>query len=125
MQKNKINYNQLLENTLEYWPQIIFCDDMKLSGNDGAIIDYLNKFYFELLDDKLNESKEDFISILSWSIKCIITRKAIKVYKKEGFCKYIDLNDIDYQKLKEHFIEQINVKENKELLEKDNIEIVY
>ncbi|CAA6806220.1 MAG: Unknown protein [uncultured Campylobacterales bacterium] len=124
MKKEIIEYKRVLEDTLKFWPQIIFCDDMKLIEGFGVRIPYLDTFYFRL-EDKLNVNIGYLRSILSWSVKIVVSLEAIKVYEKEDFCKYINLNDIDYEKVKEYFINQMSEEKNIERFKRDNIEIIY
>ena len=123
----KIVFSELLKDALEYFPKIIFCDNMELRGNDGAFIPYLNSFYFDLLSPKLVQ-KDYYINCIdgvAWSINSGFWKKAIQIYKKHGKCKFVHQKDLDTKYIMKQFKENMKNQSWQEFLKKENIEIIY
>jgi hypothetical protein len=118
--------SKLISDGLDYFPRIIFCDDMKLSGNDGIGIPYLDNFY-DLLDEKImimkGTLKINFA--MSWCINSAFSQKALHIYKQNGSCDFVHQKDLDVTYIIDRFKEHMKESSWKEFLKKENVEIVY
>jgi len=118
--------SKLISDGLDYFPKVIFCEDMRLSGNEGAMIPYLNNFY-DLLDQRLLDKGDyvDFVGGMSWCIKSAFWKQAVHIYKQNGSCDFVHQKDLDVNYIIDRFKEHMKDPSWKEFLKKENVEIVY
>ena len=90
----KVLVSKLIEEALEYWPKIIFCDDMEIKGKD-AIIPYLTTY-----GDDWYIHVEDYeqMTLIKMVFDCIFDEfqaKAVEMYKANGSCHLVHQKDLD------------------------------
>jgi len=118
----KIIFSELLKDSLEYFPRVIFCDDM----NSSIGIPYLDSFY-DLLDEKIMAMKgvSRIHFAMSWCINIEFSQKAMQIYKQNGSCDFVHQKDLDVNYIIKRFKEHMKESSWKKFLKKENVEIVY
>ena len=121
----KILVSKLIEETFEYWPKIIFCDDMKLITDDIAVMPYLNKFNHILWQHMLKDEKMALADMVSWCIFSGFYTKAIEIYKANGNCPFVHQRDLDLVYIVDRIQYNMKTQEWKDFAERENTEIIY
>ena len=121
----KVLVSKLIEEALEYWPKIIFCNDMQLFGDDCAMIPYLNDY--DSLLDKLDKNikRDDLLPMLLYCICAGFHKKAIEIYKANGCCPFVHQRDLDLAYIVDRIKEHMRLQDWRSVAKQADIKIIY
>ena len=122
-----LRFSTLLQDSLEYWPEIIWCQNMSLINQEDVIIPYLIDFQNLLIQRVVHKSDElDWVGCMCFCIGKAFAHKAKQIYQKKGFCTSVHQKDLSPSFILKQFKEDYMKQDSwKEFIQRENLHIIY